>query len=398
MYRHLKSFLVGFNPSLVAVAKYQNFVTTNAMDQIDRMCERYCPVPRFPPQKVAVIGAGSDVGRIASLFLKQQKVVKLLAMYDEPGRGVIGVANDLAHIDTSTEVEAYQGRMFLKDALYDSDVVLICGGCHVMPPCCNTPDRVVFFKNMQHVRTVSVACASFCPQAIIAVQTPPVDCNFALCAHTLKLYDVYDKRRVLGVNAINSMRANQLFCSITGTDPSGSTTPVVCGTGRCTRVPVFSARKAGNFPQTQVDCLTRLVREADDIICKVKSNNEQGHLSIGFSSARFVVNIMQGLFEKPSFIDSALVEQAEPEKCYNMKVCATPVTVGKGGIVEYAIPNLNEFEKELLECSKVDLEDMLNLGRCYAVGDEYFLHDSKYCYIPPCKPCKTVVPRETIKQ
>lgn len=60
---------------------------------------------------------------------------------------------------------------------------------------------------------------------------------------------VYDKRRVLGVNAINAMRANQLFCSITGTDPSGSSTPVVCGTGRCTRVPVFSAGKAGNFPQ-----------------------------------------------------------------------------------------------------------------------------------------------------
>lgn len=68
--------------------------------------------------QVAVIGAGSDVGRIASLFLKQQKVIKILALYDEPNRGVIGVANDLAHIDTSTEVEAYQGRMFLKDALY----------------------------------------------------------------------------------------------------------------------------------------------------------------------------------------------------------------------------------------------------------------------------------------
>lgn len=42
--------------------------------------------------------------------------------------------------------------------------------------------------------------------------------------------------------------------------------------------------------------------------------------------------------------------------------------------------------------SRVDLEDMLNLGRCYAVGDEYFLHDAKFCYIPPCKPCETCVP------
>lgn len=62
---------------------------------------------------------------------------------------------------------------------------------------------------------------------------------------------VYSRRRVLGVNAVNAMRANQLFCAITGADPATSTLPVVCGTGRCTRVPVFSAGKAANFPQVR---------------------------------------------------------------------------------------------------------------------------------------------------
>ncbi|XP_053612971.1 malate dehydrogenase-like isoform X2 [Plodia interpunctella] len=307
-------------------------------------------------------------------------------MYDDyPERCVLGVANDVAHIDTSTEVEAYQGKAYMRDALDDADVVLICGGCYVLPPCCCAPDREIFFQNMQLVRTTTLACAQFCPQAIIAVQTPPVDCNFALCVHTLKMAGKYNRRRVLGVNAINAMRANQLVCSITGTDPSAGSTPVVCGTGRCTRVPVFSAAKAANIPQTQLDCLIRLVREADEIICKVKSNNEQGHLSIGFATARFVVHIMKGLFEKPTFIDSALVEQNDPEKCYGMPVCATPVTVGKGGIVEYAVPILNEAEKSLLDDSKCDLEDMLKLGRCYATGDEYSLHECRF-YEWPCPP------------
>ncbi|XP_060803711.1 malate dehydrogenase [Amyelois transitella] len=380
---------------VVPKASYQNFVMSDVLAQMERECELYCPTPRFPPQKVTVIGAGSDVGRIASLFLKQQKLVKKLAMYDDyPERKVLGVANDVAHIDTSTQVEAFQGKAYLRDALHDADVVLICGGCYVMPPCCNTPDREIFFQNMQMVRTTTLACAQFCPQAIIAVQTPPVDCNFALCANTMKMAGKYDRRRVLGVNAINAMRANQLFCAITGSDPTGSNTPVVCGTGRCTRVPVFSAAKTGNIPQTQVDCLVRLVREADEIICKVKSNNEQGHLSIGFSTARFVVNIMKGLFVSPTFIDSALVEQNDPEKCYGMSICATPITVGKGGIVEYAVPELNDAEKRLLIDSKCDLEDMLSLGRCYATGDDYCLSDCKYYKVhasPPCpvgKPCK----------
>ncbi|CAG4972200.1 unnamed protein product [Parnassius apollo] len=233
------------------------------------------------------MGAGSDIGRVTALFLKQQKVIKTLTLYDEPEGCVLGVASDVAHIDTSTEVEAYQGRLYLKHAL-----------------------------------------------------------------HTLKLIGTYDKRRLLGVNAISSMRANQLFCSLTGKDPSTSHMPVICGTGRCTRVPVFSMGKAGNFPQTQVECLTKLVREAEEIICKVKGDGKQGHLSIGFSTARFVINIMKGLFEKPTFIDSALVEQEDPKKCYDMPICATPITIGKGGIVQYEVPTLNETETRLLEKSK----------------------------------------------
>ncbi|CAH2108019.1 unnamed protein product [Euphydryas editha] len=392
MYRQILKVI---RPScqVVSKASFQNYVMSDVLAQIERECEKFCPVPRFPPRKVTVVGAGSDVGSIASLFLKQQKVIKILALYDDdPKNKVLGVANDLAHIDTSTEVQAYQGRVFLRNALDDADVVLICGGHYVMPPCCDITDRELFFDNMHLVRTVSIACAQFCPQAIIAIQTPPVDCNFSLCMHTLKLARAYDKRKVLGVNAINTMRANQLFCSITGSDPSKSHTPVICGTGRCTRVPVFSAAKAGNFPQTQVECLTRLVREADDIICKVKNNDEQGHLSLGFSTARFVVNIMKGLFEKPTFIDSALVEQGNPEKCYNMPICATPVTIGKGGIVEYAVPNLNETESRILEDSKCDLEDMLTLGRCYAIGDEYCLNPCKVCPCCVCPPCKTCKP------
>jgi hypothetical protein len=62
--------------------------------------------------------------------------------------------------------------------------------------------------------------------------------------------------------------------------------------------------------------------------------------------------IVLGLFEKPAFVDSALVQQADPKKSYDLDICATPLTMGKGGIVEYAIPTLNEFETKLLEESK----------------------------------------------
>ncbi|XP_075974854.1 malate dehydrogenase-like [Anticarsia gemmatalis] len=375
---------------------YQNFVMNDTLAQLERECERYCPVPRFPPQKVTVLGAGSDVGRIACLFLKQQRVIRTLSLYeDDPERGVFGVANDIAHIDTSTAVRAYQGRVFLKDALDDADVVVICGGHYLLPPCCNTLDRDLFMENMPFVRTSAIACAQFAPHAIIAIQTPPVDANYALVRHTMKIARNYDKRRVMGMNAVNAMRANQLFCAACDQDPSSSQLPVICGTGRCTRVPVFSgaATKAKNFPMGKIGCLTRLVREADEIICRVKSNNEQGHLSLGFSTARFATCLMKGLFETSTYIDSALVEQADPEKCYGMKYCATPLKISKGGSLEYLVPEINDFEKKLLKDSRCDLEDSLNLGRCFAHGEEYYLHPCKLpqCYYvedcPVVKPC-----------
>ncbi|XP_049868056.1 malate dehydrogenase, mitochondrial-like [Pectinophora gossypiella] len=403
MLRSVSQRLLGAStPLLTPRQTYKNLVVSDTLKQLECQCEQYTP-PRRPSQKVTVVGAGSDVGRIACLFLKQQQVVKILAMYDEiPARKVLGAAHDLAHIDTTAAVQAFQGRAYLKKALYDADVVLICGGCYVMPPMCNTLDRDLFFQNMQFVRTVCLACAHFCPQAIICVQTPPVDCNFTLCKHTLKQYRVYDKRKLLGVNSINAMRANQLYSAIVDTDPTGSVVPVVCGTGRCTRVPVFSATKSYYcIPPKQLPCLVRLVREADEIICRVKSNNEQGHLSIGFSTARCVVSVMSGLIGKPSFVDSALVEQDDPGACYGMKICSCPLKMGKSGIQEYMIPKLNDEEKALLEDSKCDFNDMLNLGRCYAVGDEYQVNPCKFCpcYIPPpcetCKPCRPYKKRDS---
>lgn len=38
---------------------------------------------------------------------------------------------------------------------------------------------------------------------------------------------------------------------------------------------------------------------------------------------------------------------------------------------------LNLRVKKILFQSRVDLQDSLNLGRCYAIGEEYFLHPGK---------------------
>lgn len=52
--------------------------------------------------KVAVLGAGGGIGQPLSLLLKSDPLVTSLSLYDI--RGAPGVAADVSHVDTGSEV------------------------------------------------------------------------------------------------------------------------------------------------------------------------------------------------------------------------------------------------------------------------------------------------------
>jgi len=52
--------------------------------------------------KVAVLGAGGGIGQPLSLLLKQDPLVTALSLYDI--RGAPGVAADVSHVDSASEV------------------------------------------------------------------------------------------------------------------------------------------------------------------------------------------------------------------------------------------------------------------------------------------------------
>ena len=68
------------------------------------------PSPRFfsasAPHltKVAVLGAGGGIGQPLSLLLKINPLVSSLSLYDI--RGAPGVAADVSHVDSASEVSA----------------------------------------------------------------------------------------------------------------------------------------------------------------------------------------------------------------------------------------------------------------------------------------------------
>lgn len=55
--------------------------------------------------KVTVLGAGGGIGQPLSLLLKLDPLVSNLSLYDI--RGAPGVAADVSHVDTSSEVSCF---------------------------------------------------------------------------------------------------------------------------------------------------------------------------------------------------------------------------------------------------------------------------------------------------
>ncbi len=55
---------------------------------------------------VAVLGAGGGIGQPMSLLLKTDPLVTKLSLYDI--RGAPGVAADISHVNTNSEVKGYE--------------------------------------------------------------------------------------------------------------------------------------------------------------------------------------------------------------------------------------------------------------------------------------------------
>ncbi|KAK7439299.1 Malate dehydrogenase, cytoplasmic [Stygiomarasmius scandens] len=75
--------------------------------------------------KVAVLGAGGGIGQPLSLLLKTDPLVSSLSLYDI--RGAPGVAADVSHVDTASEVKGYAADQ-LDQALDGVQVVVIPAG------------------------------------------------------------------------------------------------------------------------------------------------------------------------------------------------------------------------------------------------------------------------------
>ncbi|KAF3526693.1 hypothetical protein F2Q69_00046949 [Brassica cretica] len=111
-----------------------------------------------PERKVAILGAAGGIGQPLALLMKLNPLVSSLSLFDIANTP--GVAADVGHINTRSEVVGYMGDDELAKALEGADLVIIPAGVPRKPGM--TRDDL-FNINAGIVKNLSSAIAKYCP-------------------------------------------------------------------------------------------------------------------------------------------------------------------------------------------------------------------------------------------
>jgi malate dehydrogenase len=255
--------------------------------------------------------------------------VSHLALYDV--QGTPGVAADLSHIDTPAAVSAHTGPAELGAALSGAALVVIPAGVPRKPGM--TRDDL-FNINAGIVATLAEGVAQYCPTALVAVISNPVNSTVPIAAAVLKKAGVYDPRRLFGVTTLDVVRARAFVAEAAGVPRGAVDVPVVGGHAGATILPLISqAKPRVNLPDATIAALTARIQDAGTEVVAAKAGTGSATLSMAYAAARFAGSCLAALGGAPGVVECAYVE------CHDAPggapFYARRVEIGAAGVAAY---------------------------------------------------------------
>ncbi|CAM9014577.1 hypothetical protein WICANDRAFT_26646 [Wickerhamomyces anomalus NRRL Y-366-8] len=312
--------------------------------------------------KVTVLGAGGGIGQPLSLLMKLNHRVTKLALYDL--KGAPGVAADISHIPTNSEVKGYSPNEQdgLKNALTGSDVVLIPAGVPRKPGM--TRDDL-FNINASIVRDLAAAVAENAPNAAVLVISNPVNSTVPIVREVFKQKNVYNKKKLFGVTTLDVLRSSRFLSEVAGTDPTTERVTVVGGHSGITIVPLLSQTKHKDLKEDVRDALINRIQFGGDEVVKAKDGAGSATLSMAQAGARFASSVIKGLdgerdiFE-PTFVENPIYQSE------GIDFFATEVTLGPEGVAKiHGLGEISAHEEELIAKAKEALKKNIAKGETF---------------------------------
>ncbi|TFL05618.1 lactate/malate dehydrogenase [Pterulicium gracile] len=310
--------------------------------------------------KVAVLGAGGGIGQPLSLLLKNDPLVTSLSLYDI--RGAPGVAADVSHVDTASEVNGYAADQ-LDAALKGVKVVVIPAGVPRKPGM--TRDDL-FNTNASIVRDLASAVAASAPDAHILVISNPVNSTVPIVAATLEKAGVFDPKRLFGVTTLDVVRASRFLAAVGDVTPKECDITVVGGHSGPTIVPLLSQNATGKgITGEALDKLVHRIQFGGDEVVQAKDGAGSATLSMAYAGAKFTNALLRGLNgEKgvvtPTFVKSDLFADK------GIDFFSSNVELGVNGVEKiHPLGELSASEEKLLEACLPELKKNIEKGKAF---------------------------------
>ena len=310
--------------------------------------------------KVAVLGAGGGIGQPLSLLLKSDPLVTSLSLYDI--RGAPGVAADVSHVDTQSEVNGYTADN-LDQALEGVEVVVIPAGVPRKPGM--TRDDL-FNTNASIVRDLAAAIGRVSPKAHILVISNPVNSTVPIVAATLEKLGVFDPKRLFGVTTLDVVRATRFLGGIVGANPNDTPVTVIGGHSGATIVPLLSQSPHGKGITGEVyDKLVHRIQFGGDEVVKAKDGAGSATLSMAYAGAKFTNSLLRGLNgEKgvvtPTFVKSPLYADQ------GIDFFSSNVELGLNGVEKiHPIGPISAEEEKSLDACLPELKKNIEKGKAF---------------------------------
>ena len=308
-------------------------------------------------RKVCVLGGAGGIGQPLSLLMKLSPLVQELAVHDVAGSMLpaAGLACDLSHINTDCVVAGYAGDEELAAALTGSSVVVMLAG-RAQKPGQSRDD--LFTGNALIAAKLAEGIAVNCPKAMILVISNPVNSLIPIIAHVLKKHNVYDWRRLAGLNCLDTMRACTFAAQANQVSAPFQLVPCVGGHAAETIIPLFSQAQPALDAATlaAIETLDKKVIDAAAEVINAKNGAGSATLSTATATARFTEAVIRGL-NGAAQPDICYFNIAEADPTFDVEFFATKVLFGPNGI-EKVLPlgPVTEYEQTRIQAGKEQLK------------------------------------------
>jgi malate dehydrogenase len=217
----------------------------------------------------------------------------------------------------------------------------------------------LFNTNAGIVKTLVEGCATYCPDAVIAIISNPVNSTVPIAAEVLKQHGVYNPNKLVGVTTLDVIRANTFVGAHMGVDPSTVNVTVIGGHAGITILPLFS--QVPNFTPSDADrnALTVRTQFGGDEVVAAKAGAGSATLSMAYAGFLFAENVVRALQGESGIVQCAYVASSITDAAY----FASPCQFGPSG-VEKVLPygTLSAYEQQWFDKMMPDLKQQIAKG------------------------------------